>query len=158
MTPYSLARTIAAAVAQDTALQAWATAQFSAALTVYLGIPSASFPDVDNDAPFVAIGDPERRAGQDKNTAMFGLTAWMGLRVSGMATTGVVNLVEPTGLDTINDGLALLITAVAGALPDGVEITAADQATDTLGAHDWVDGFLAFEFEHRMVIGQNRLG
>ena len=54
MTPYSLARTIAAAVAQDAALQAWATDEFDKALTVYLGVPSADFPNLETDAPFVA--------------------------------------------------------------------------------------------------------
>ena len=123
MTPYSLARTIAAAVAQDAALQAWATDEFDKALTVYLGVPSADFPNLETDAPFVAFGDPERR-------------------------------VEPTGLEAIGDGLALLLAAVSGALPDRMTIIAADQATDTLGAHDYVDGFLALEIEELLVMGQ----
>ncbi|HBA84927.1 MAG TPA: hypothetical protein DCZ95_12605 [Verrucomicrobia bacterium] len=154
MTPYSLARTIAAAVAQDAALQAWATDEFDKALTVYLGVPSADFPNLETDAPFVAFGDPERRAAQDKRAVAYGLSAWMGLRVAGMAETGVGNLVEPTGLEAIGDGLALLLAAVSGALPDRMTIIAADQATDTLGAHDYVDGFLALEIEELLVMGQ----
>ncbi|MDA8139030.1 MAG: hypothetical protein M0036_10290 [Desulfobacteraceae bacterium] len=157
MTPYSLARTIAAAVAQDAALQAWATAQFSAALTVYLGIPSEDFPNMETDAPFVAFGDPSRQASRDRRQVTYGLLAWMGLRVSGMATTGIDHLVEPTGLDTVNDGLALLITAVAAALPEGCELVRADQETGTLTAHDWVEGFVGFEVEERLVMGQDPL-
>ena len=155
MTPYSLARTIAAAVAQDSALQAWATDQFDTALTVYLGLPSADFPDVETDAPFVAFGDPTRNASRGRREVPHGLMAWMGLRVTGDASPEVENLVEPAGLALIGAGVQLLLDAVAAALPANVEITGADQATDTLGAHDWVEGFLALEFEHRLGIGKD---
>lgn len=157
MTPYALALTIAQAVAQDSALQAWATATFGKPMTVYLGLPSAEFPDMERDAPFVAFGDPSRRSAQDRRAIEYGLDAWMGLQCAEYEPAVIDNYIEPAGMQHIFDGLALLLWAVKSAVPGNISISGAEILTDTLSAHDWVEGHLLLDFTEPVIIGQDPL-
>lgn len=157
MTPYAFASAIARAVAQDSALQSWATVNFSKALTCYLGLPSEIFPKMEDDAPFLVFGDPGKRSGQQSRQVIYSLDVWLGLGIGSYDVTAIENYYEPDGVALVSAGMALVLTAIAAAMPDNCDIVEAGLDSDTMGAHDEVHGFMSLEFVQDLVIGQDPL-
>jgi len=152
---YDFYKTIVTGVAQDTDLAAWAVAQFGTSVTVFAGMPSDDFPDMDDDVPFVLFGEPTRNCSQNRRTINYACGAWMGLSVSGLKTGNPDNLTEPIGVERILDGLRLVRLAVVASLPDGVTLDDFEENADVNAAGSEVHGDMGFSFSQPLTIGMN---
>jgi len=143
---------VVASVAGDATLAAWANSHFGTGVSVFMEIPSESFPDYDNDAPFVVIGSPWRRANQERRTVEYGAEAWLGIETSTYATRAD-GATEPAGVELIIDMIEMVKNAIAAGLPEGVTM-ALEEYTDSLAAHDYCEGFMVMDFTRQLTIGE----
>lgn len=156
---YTLYAAIRDGIAQDGGLDAWAMSEFGRSIQVFSGISSDDFPNMDDDAPFVALGDPQDHRSQNRDEIFYTLAGWVGL-TNGHQKTDIVNsnVIEPKGVKQIIDALRLVRLAIAAALPEGVTIEDFSTAADTLGAHDEVNGYFETSFKQgKLTIGTNAL-
>lgn len=147
--------TVFAAVAQDSALIAWASVAFTKSISFYRGLPSEVFPDMDSDTPFVVFGDPYSKRAAEKREIVFGFECWLGLSSGNYTDLALDDATAPAGSDLILEGAALLRAAVLAGLPAGCTIQEVVEYHDTMGSGDEVHGFLEFEIKQTLVIGQS---
>lgn len=155
MNLYTLYAAIRDAVAQDAELAAWAADQFGKAISVYAGLPSADFPNMDDDTPFIVLGDPSDARGRTNRTITYEISGWVGLTNSGMELGMLANVTEPSGVKQIVDALRMVRDAVVAGLPGNVQLDRFDTAADTLGAHDEIHGYFEMTFIEDLAIGQD---
>ncbi|MBW1778508.1 MAG: hypothetical protein JRJ54_13085 [Deltaproteobacteria bacterium] len=144
---------VVASVAEDAALAAWAESNFGKGVSVYMEIPSESFPDFDDDAPFIVIGSPWRRANQERRVVEYGMEAWLGIAKSTYATRAD-GATEPAGVELIIDMIETVKNAIAAGLPEGFTM-ALEEYTDSLAAHDYCEGFMVLDFSKQLTIGED---
>ena len=148
--------TVTAAVARDSALTAWALAQFDTALSVYKDLPSDTFPDIEDDYPFVVLLPTEKSSGQQQRVIEYGLDAWLGLNVAAYKTRAEANVTEPSGVDLACDFLQKVKDAVIDALPANTTVTFIE-TIDTLGRPPEVQAYLEMDFTELVTIGTDPL-
>lgn len=153
---YDFAYAIATGVAQDTALQAWATTNFGSAMHVYLGMSTEDMPSID-DAPFVVIEEMSRSCGQESRDIGYSMGCWMMLSDANHETVADNNLTILAGGQLISDGLRLMRLAVASNLPAGIVIGDVDQYADCNANGAEVIGYMAFSFIEHLTMGNNPL-
>lgn len=112
---------------------------------------------MEDDAPFLVFGDPGKRSGQQSRQVIYSLDVWLGLGIGSYDVTAIENYYEPDGVALVSAGMALVLTAIAAAMPDNCDIVEAGLDSDTMGAHDEVHGFMSLEFVQDLVIGQDPL-
>lgn len=155
---YTLYAAIRDGVAQDPELSAWATARFSKSVTVFAGLVGRRMPFMDDDAPFVVLGDPADRRGMDEAAIQYEVSGWIGLSCGEMREDSLENVIEPVGIEQITEAQRLVRSAIQAVLPDGITLTTFETASDTMGADDEVHGHFVAEFIQRLTIGQSPLG
>ena len=152
---YDFYATIVDGVAQDDDLVSWATAHFGKAIHVYGAMPSADFPDMTDDVPFVLFGEPMRSCSQSQRRITYACGAWMGLSDEDDMVLVPDNAQRPTGLELILDGMRLVRLAVVASLPDGVLLDDFEEHADVNAVGSEVHGDLNFVFIHTLTIGQS---
>jgi len=152
---YDLYKTIVTGVARNSKLNIWATSKFGSALSVFAGMPSDSFPDMDEDTPFIIFAEPMRSCSQNNSTITYGCGAWMGLSISGDNTFNPSGANELAGVELILDGMRLVRLAVVDALPGGVYLDDFDEHADVNAVGSEVHGDMGFIFKEKLTIGQN---
>lgn len=148
--------TFTAAVARDADLASWAKRHFGE-LTVYKDLPSDTFPDIEDDYPFVVLLPTEKSSGQRQRRIDYGLDAWLGLNIDTYKTRAEGNVTEPGGVDLICDFIEKVKTAVTAGQPDGFTVSFLE-VIDTLGRPPEVQGFIEMIFVQDLSIGDDPLG
>jgi hypothetical protein len=147
--------TFTAAVARDADLGSWAKRHFGQ-LTVYKDIPSDTFPDIEDDFPFVVLLPTEKQSNQEWRRIEYGLDAWLGLNIATYKTRADGNVTEADGVDLICDFIEKVKAAVVAAQPEGFTVTFIEEI-DTLPRPPEVHGFITMEFIQKLVIGMDPL-
>jgi hypothetical protein len=155
MNLYDFYKTIALGVAQDSDLSTWATNLYSSGVTVFMGLPSDNFPDMDDDPPFVALSEPYRQSSQRRGTITYGCAAWIGLSATGTKDGNPVNLIEPVGLEQVLDCQQLVRLAIAAVLPGGVYLDPSEEFADVNAVDTEVLAHMELTFTQRLTIGQS---
>lgn len=155
---YTLFSAIRDGLAQDADLGAWAVIEFGSAIKVFSGIPADDFPNMDADAPFIALGDPADLRGAGNRTIVYELSGWIGLTNADRTVQALDNVTEPAGVKQVIDGLRLVRDAVIASLPEGITLERFETAADTLGAHDEVNGHFDMTLSQELLIGQSPFG
>ena len=154
---YTLFAAIRDAVAQDSELSAWAADQFGKIHTVFGGFAGERLPSMDDDAPFVVLGDPADSRGMESRTIEYEISGWVGLTSGDYREDCLDNVVEPDGIEQIADALTLVRNAIAGACTGNLALVGFDTAADTMGSGSEVHGHFAARITEKLVIGQNPL-
>ena len=144
------------AVARDADLSVWATINFGRDLTVYKDLPSDTFPDIENDYPFVTLLPTEKTSGQQQRHIEYGIDAWLGLNQGDYAVLPDTNIVEPSGVDLICEFIDYVKAAVVTALPANTSVSFIE-LIDTLGRPPEVQGFIEMDFREVVTIGTDPL-
>ncbi len=141
------------AVAQDSNLAAWASAQFGRQLSVWADLPADTFPDVESDYPFVVIMPVEKDSDQQRRLISYRLEAWLAFSMADYKkTTARAGLTEATGSDLICDFIEYVKAAVVAALPANTTVGFVE-LVDALGHPPDVEGFIEMSFRHEPTIG-----
>lgn len=147
--------TIFAGVVADTDLQTWANAQYSQAAKCYKGYPYNDPGDADDDAPWLALIDPEKESADDDRTVEITFYVWLVLSDSGTVTRGDAGI-EPAAVDNIFDFVDKAKDAIRSVLP--ANFTARfKEIYDTVGALPEVHGYIECTFTQPVLIGSNPL-
>lgn len=152
---YDFYKTVVDATAQDSNLNAWAVANFGSPMNVHAGMPSDSFPDMDEDTPFLMFSEPSRSCSQNRRTIEYGFGAWLGLSNDTERVGKPDNETHPSGIELVLDGMRLVRLAVIAALPEGVTLDDFEEHADVNAVVDEVHGDMGFAFSQELTIGQD---
>jgi hypothetical protein len=159
MNLYELLSDIRDGIAHDGELRAWAVSQFDKGIKVFVGMPADGFPSMDDDAPFVALVDPEDARSQTTTAKRYSFGGWVGLVNSGRVVNPSDNIVELEGVGQISDAIELVRDAIAGAIPSNIRIELFETYSITLGVGDEIDGYFncTLSGQDEFVIGRDPL-
>ena len=99
---------------------------------MFAGLVGRRMPFMDDDAPFVVLGDPADRRGMDEVTIGYEVSGWIGLSCGDMREDSLENVIEPAGIEQITEALRLVRSAIQAVLPDSITLTAFETASDTM--------------------------
>jgi hypothetical protein len=145
----------ATAIAQSSAIAAWANAQFGRPLKLYVDVEGGALPDA-SDMPYAILHTPGVQRHQERREQAFSVAVDLALDKSAYRQRPETHAAEPSGVELIMDLHTLVVAAVKAALPDNTTFGYAVSA-DTLGALPEVHAYMDFDFTTRVTLAGDPL-